>query len=335
LKSSSDGEIKMRYNFRSNDSKKGMNILIMETHPEIKALYKQFFNAVASDVSYTLVDDIRKIRIDSSNTAEVKLNLIKQNLYDIIILDINAGSYDRIEIAKEIFKCLPQQRLIFTTTTNLPTIRKIMSSQALPSAIPILQKPFKLSQLLSLINSSRGTKFDKLELTDHVLASYNELLEELMDAVDFIRKGIDLNELNLLLIRSDMDIKNTVLTLESKGLSDIRSLLEKRSLIIIKNEEWYIPDGKVDKHRIISQWHDLVNQSIQSGKKGLRAFCMMDCFFENGYSMEVVDYESTLPSQFQIPFIPICAYRQSDLDCLPEPEKKKLMECHNHIMVTR
>ena len=102
----------------------------------------------------------------------------------------------------------------------------------------------------------------------------------------------------------------------------------------MRNEEWYIPDSKVDKQRIISQWHNLVSQSIQSGKKGLRAFCMMDCFFEHGYSMEVVDYERTLPLQFEIPFVPICAYRQSDLDCLPEQEKQKLIECHNHIMIT-
>ncbi|CAN5603307.1 hypothetical protein BH23THE1_BH23THE1_30940 [soil metagenome] len=61
----------------------------------------------------------------------------------------------------------------------------------------------------------------------------------------------------------------------------------------------------------------------------------MDCFFENGYSMEVVDYERTLPSQFEIPFVPICVYRQSDLDCLPEQEKRKLIECHNHIVIAQ
>lgn len=324
-----------------NDSKDCVNVLIIETNPEIKTLYKLFFDTISSNVSYTFIDDIKRTCTEFSNIstaavdAKVTLNLIKQTLFDVIIIDIKAGSYDRVEIAKEIFKCLPQQRLIFTTTSDLPTIKQITDSHDLSSSIPILQKPFRLSELLSFINSTRGSRrFDTIKLTDHVFASYNGQQEELMDAVDFIKKGISSDELNLLLIRNEMDINSTVLFLKSKGLSNADTLIEDKSLIIMRNEEWYIPEGKVDKQRIISQWHNLVSQSIQSGKKGLRAFCMMDCFFENGYSMEVVDYERTLPLQFEIPFVPICAYRQSDLDCLPEQEKKNLIECHNHILMS-
>lgn len=332
----------MEYVSGSNDSKDRINVLIIETDSEIKSLYKLFFNNMASNVSYTFIDDTKVTSIyNSSTTAAVDtatdtLNLIKQTLFDIIIIDIKVGSYDTIEIANEIFKCLPQVRLIFTTTSDHHTIRQIMNSHALSSSIPILQKPFKLSELLSFINSSRGSssRFSKIKLTDHVLASYSELQEEIRDAVDFIKKGNSSDELNLLLIRNDMDIKNTVQILKSKGLSNADTLIEDKSLIILRNEEWYIPDGKVDKHRIINRWNDLVRQSIQSGKKGLRAFCMMDCFFENGYSLEVVDYERTLPLQFEIPFVPICAYRKDDLDCLPDKQRKKLMECHNHIMIS-
>ena len=103
--------------------------------------------------------------------------------------------------------------------------------------------------------------------------------DELMDAVDFIKKGIDSHELNLLLIRNDMNIKNTVQTLKSKGLSNADTLLEDESLIIIKNKEWYIPDGKVDIPRIMNQWQNLVNRSIQLKKIGLRAFLYDGLFF--------------------------------------------------------
>ena len=109
----------------------------------------------------------------------------------------------------------------------------------------------------------------------------------------------------------------------------LRPLLENESLVIIKNKEWYIPDGKVDAPKTTNQWQALVNRSTQLKKIGLRAFCMMDCFFENGFSTELVNYECNLPSGLQIPFIPICVYRQIDLDCLAEKDKKKLIECHN------
>lgn len=332
----------MEYISRLNDSKDCVNILIIETDSEIKTLYKLFFDTMSSNVSYTFIDDIKKTSTEFINNscrtdvvAKATLNLIKQTLFDLVIIDIKAGSYGRVEIAKEIFKYLPQQRLIFTTTADLATIRQITDSHALSSSIPILQKPFRLSELLFFINSSRvsSRRFETIKLTDHVLASYNELREELEDAADFIKKGISSDESNLLLIRNDMDTSNTVNILRPKGLSNIDILIEDKSLIIMRNEEWYIPDGKVDKQRIINQWHNLVSQSIQSGKKGLRAFCMMDCFFEHGHTMEVVDYERTLPLQFEIPFVSICAYRQSDLDCLPKQEKQKLMECHNHIMI--
>ena len=207
-----------------------------------------------------------------------------------------------------------------------------MIRQGLLSSVVILRKPFSFSDLLAVISPTKG-KFDKLKLTDHVLASYNSMQEELRDAVDFIKKGIESDELNLFLIRNDMDVKKTVLMLESKGLSNIDSLLDNQYLILIKNKDWYIPDGKVDVPRIMNQWQDLVNQSIQLKKKGLRAFCMMDCFFENGFSTELVDYECNLPSQFQIPVIPVCAYRQIDLDYLAEKDKKKLIECHSHMII--
>lgn len=206
MKSYSNDELNIKFISESIDSKDCVNVLIIETDPEIKTLYKLFFNVIASNVSYTFIDDnkIDSIDYNSNSTAiaMVTLNLIKQTLFDRIIIDIKAGSNDGIEIAKEIFKYLPQQRLIFTTTSDLHTIRQLVNTHALPYSIPILQKPFKLSHLLTYIHSSRGRKnrssrFDEIKLTDHVLASYTELQEELTDAIDFIKKGINSNELNL------------------------------------------------------------------------------------------------------------------------------------------
>lgn len=58
---------------------------------------------------------------------------------------------------------------------------------------------------------------------------------------------------------------------------------------------------------------------------------MMDCFFENGFAEEVVDYEHALPAKFDIPFILICAYRKQDTDKLSEDQLKRLLVCHNHV----
>jgi hypothetical protein len=62
---------------------------------------------------------------------------------------------------------------------------------------------------------------------------------------------------------------------------------------------------------------------------------MMDCFFENNFAEEVVDYEHTLPAKFDIPFVPICAYRQQDIDTLSEDQAKRLITCHNHVWIDK
>ncbi len=323
---------KMDTGAKSIDARKRINVLVIETDLEIQYLYKQFFNAMTSYVSYSIVNDIDELDNGNNDLKDTNSILTYQSVFDTIIIDIKMDNFKGIDMAKEILQKLPKQRIIFTTTFSHNIIKEKMEKERLLSPITILQKPFRFSDLLSIL-APATSRFEKVKLTDHVLASYSTIQEELRDAVDFIKKGIETNELNLLLIRKDMDVKKTSLLLKSNGLYNISDLLKNKSLIMLKNEEWYIPDGKVDKHRIINQWHDLVEQSMQGGKTGLRAFCMMDCFFENGFSKEVVDYECTLPSQFQIPFIPICAYRKSDLDSLPEQEKRNLIECHNHMMI--
>jgi|GEM_PF-2529052 len=312
--------------------RKDINILVYETDPDVQFLYQKYVSIISPHVSCTIVDDIEKL-INCNDISMVnKMNSTQKPNFDTIVIDLNVGDHNVIEIVKKLLQNIPRQKIVFTTTTGLSIIKNELIRQGLPSSMTILRKPFSFSDLLAVISPTKG-KFDKLKLTDHVLASYISLQEELMDAVDFIKKGVDSDELNLLLIRNDMDLKDTVLALKSKGLSNADTLLENESLIIIKNEEWYIPDGKVNAPRILNQWQALVNRSTQLKKIGLRAFCMMDCFFENGFSTELVNYECNLPSQFQIPFIPICAYRQIDLDCLAEKDQKKLIECHSHMII--
>ena len=104
---------------------------------------------------------------------------------------------------------------------------------------------------------------------------------------------------------------------------DVDRLLSDNSLIFMENKEWYIPDGKVDKDRIKSQWIYLVKKCVTTGKKGVRAFCMMDTFFEHNLIEELVDYESALSPKFDFQFVPVCAYLRSDFDKIYLKPKRK------------
>lgn len=80
---------------------------------------------------------------------------------------------------------------------------------------------------------------------------------------------------------------------------------------------------------------ELINKCLKNGKKGLRAFVMMDCFFENDFVTDVLDYESSLPEKFDIPITAICAYKKNAIELLSDDDLKKLKRCHGHVWLSK
>lgn len=321
----------MESNLQKNNLKKPIKILVLEPDRELQKLYKLYFDIISLPISCLIVGD------DTDNSKEF-LNSVNRyytygnSFFDIVIVDTHINKIGGINIAKEILEINHVKKIIITTTFDPEMMDEMIESIGLGQSVTILRKPFLFSDLLSLINLVPD-RVDKVKLKDHVLAAYDTIDVELKEAAQFIKKGLVNNEMNLLLIRKDMNIDEVISNLRSSGLSNINFNIKDQNIMIIKNEEWYLSDGKADKDKIIKQWKNLANRSVNIGKKGLRAFCMMDCFFENGFVKEVVDYESTLPANFEIPFVPICAYRQKDLDCLSDIEKKRLVNCHSHLWI--
>ena len=70
--------------------------------------------------------------------------------YDVIVLDTYLKDMPCSELAQRIRNIIPEQRIIFTTTSSLNQIRSRLSSMGMVDQ-NIVQKPFRLSQLLSAI----------------------------------------------------------------------------------------------------------------------------------------------------------------------------------------
>ena len=167
---------------------------------------------------------------------------------------------------------------------------------------------------------------------DHVLASYQSSTDEIQDAVNFLKNGIKNNECVMIVARRDFGLDEIAEAFTTNEIV-VGKLMSNNCLLLVDNKEWYLPDEIVDKHRIIDQWKDLVNRSLLSGKKGLRAFCMMDTFFEHIFVEELVDYENELPLRFDSPFLAIFAYKQSDLGKLSNLERARMVECHSPVWI--
>lgn len=299
-----------------------LNILVAESEPDIQRLYKSFLNEWAAAI------------VDTGDEC-LKLVSNPEKILDMVVIDSHINGLNAIETISRIRKIAPSQHIVATSTGSIQFRNKLKAAgvEDGENGIDIIEKPFSFLQLLSLMRS-RVPRISGVGLTDHVLAIYENADEEYAEAVAFLKRSSQNNEAALFIVRKDYDIEALKVKMRKSGI-DVDSKVAGGSLLIMHNEDWYVPDKRVDKYRIIRQWNELVQRSRDSGRRGLRAFCMMDCFFEHGFAEEVVDYERTLPVKFEMPFVPICAYRKEDVDRLSEDQKQRLILCHNHVWTNR
>lgn len=57
--------------------------------------------------------------------------------------------------------------------------------------------------------------------------------------------------------------------------------------------------------RTTALWSTLVENCLSKGKRGMRVFGDMTAFFKNGFTKELLDYESCLEQRFNFPAIGI------------------------------
>jgi CheY-like chemotaxis protein len=296
-----------------------LQLLVVSQNEDLRNLFDDYFNS--EGLNHTL----------ATSGAEC-LQEVERRIkdFDVIILDIGFYDINGLEVAKTILQSNPDQKIIITTGNSSGNLKR----QALSVGIDIeniLLKPFKLTTLLSTVKEAVfGTS--KVGLKDHILASYNSVAEEITELIRFFKNGIKNNECVMFVMGKDTNIDLLKETFILNGI-DVDRLLSDSSLIFMENKDWYIPDGKVDKDSIKNQWIDLVKKCISNGKKGLRAFCIMDTFFEQNLIDELVDYESALPPKFDFEFVTVCAYLRSNFEKLSQEQKERMIRSHSHVWI--
>jgi hypothetical protein len=93
----------------------------------------------------------------------------------------------------------------------------------------------------------------------------------------------------------------------------------------------YFPDGIPNIQRTIALWSTLVENSINKGKRRLRVVGDMAAFFRNGFTKELLDYESCLEQRFNFSAIGICAYDSVDIDNITSEQIRQLQQHHNPV----
>ncbi len=135
-----------------------MKILIAEDEKNILGPYKIILESRHHEV-VTSEDGEKCIQIYRQEFDKLKNSNTIAPPFDVVILDYKMPKKDGLEVAKEIFDLVPDQRIVFASAY----IKNILvnSTEKLKQATEMLQKPFSLDTLVDKVEDKEI--FEQLE----------------------------------------------------------------------------------------------------------------------------------------------------------------------------
>jgi hypothetical protein len=173
-------------------------------------------------------------------------------------------------------------------------------------------------------------RLQTLVVGNHVIAVYPTKEEKFNEAFAFLKEGLQRNEV-LVLTTTDLLKDEIRVRMRDEWKVDVLELESKGDIIIRTTEELYFPDGVPNIQRTKALWSTLVENSLNKGKRGLRVVGDMGAFFKNGFTKELLEYESCLEQRFNFPVIGICAYDSKDVSSLTSEQVRQLQQNHNPV----
>jgi MEDS: MEthanogen/methylotroph, DcmR Sensory domain len=173
-------------------------------------------------------------------------------------------------------------------------------------------------------------RLQTVEQGNHIIAVYTSNDEKFNEAFAFLNEGLQRNEV-IVLTTTDLPKSEIRARMRNDWGVDVAELESKGDIIIRTTEELYFPDGIPNIQRTIALWSTLVENCLSKGKKGIRVFGDMAAFFRNGFTQELIDYESCLEQRFDFPAIGICAYDSKDINNMTPEQIRRLQERHNPV----
>jgi DcmR-like sensory protein len=173
-------------------------------------------------------------------------------------------------------------------------------------------------------------RLETLEVGNHVIAVYSTKEEKFKEAFAFLKEGHLRNEV-VVITTTDLPKDEIRARMTREWNVDVLELESKGDVIIKTTEEIYFPDGVQNIPRTMALWSTLVENSLNKGKRGLRVVGNMAAFFRNGFTKELLEYESCLEQRFDFPAIGICAYDSVDIENMTLEQLRQLRERHEPV----
>jgi hypothetical protein len=190
---------------------------------------------------------------------------------------------------------------------------------------------FHNSYIVKLFIVNRmAQRLQRIEQGNHIIAVYPNKDEKFNEAFAFLKDGLQRNEV-IVLTTTDLPKDEIRARMRNEWEVDVAELESTGDLIIRTTEELYFPDGIPNIQRTMALWSTLVENCLSKGKRGIRVFGDMTAFFKNGFTKELLQYESCLEQRFNFPAIGICAYDSKDVDIMTLEQIRQLQQHHNPV----
>jgi DNA-binding NtrC family response regulator len=115
----------------------GLNILVAEDSVAYAVLYQQIFEARGHSV---------KITLDGEECISVYMSAYKKKPFDMVVLDYSMPKKTCLDVAKEILKTKPEQKILFITSFG-DEIESKLDEVGNTKNITVFEKPFNSSTL--------------------------------------------------------------------------------------------------------------------------------------------------------------------------------------------
>jgi DNA-binding NtrC family response regulator len=110
-------------------------------------------------------------------------------MFDVVVLDYRMPKENGMNVAKEILRLNPHQRLIFASAYVKETL--FDSIRQLRHVVELIQKPFELDMLINIIEDE--TSYKKLQELNEYLKELNEFdltqeqVKDLLESIERLR----------------------------------------------------------------------------------------------------------------------------------------------------
>jgi MEDS: MEthanogen/methylotroph, DcmR Sensory domain len=108
----------------------------------------------------------------------------------------------------------------------------------------------------------------------------------------------------------------------SNGIEDISKYEKEGALLIVDSLKEYLGDQPLAYVKM-----GLANYS-KMGKRGLSVLADLGAYPHKSMYKELVEYELSLPTKYDVSMKGFCLYHQKDFDRLSDEQKQKLIEHH-------